>query len=159
MYVFFNPKTFPQKSITATSYGREGTFQCHTGCFIDLEPYARHGSLYQYIAQAERQCTQLYQFFIDTLHVSLETRISQDFPRSWDYHGMYFLRMNTRPLLTRLYFNICNSSFGTRSFLFSRCKQAVPVLNYLSVPLYPQQIQYQYQYGICAAYSGQILEY
>jgi hypothetical protein len=40
-----------------TSYGREGTFQYNTGCFIDLEPYARHGNMYN--AQAERQCTQL----------------------------------------------------------------------------------------------------
>ena len=48
--------------MTATSYDREGAFQCDTGCFIDLEPYARHGSMYYYYynAQAERQCTQLY---------------------------------------------------------------------------------------------------
>lgn len=97
------------------------------GMFIGLEAYARHGSMYN--SQAERQCTQLCSFFIDTL--GLETGISSYFLRSWDHPCMYLgiVPIIDTQIVLILYFNICNSSFGTRNiFIFQ-----VRVLNYPSV--------------------------
>ena len=97
------------------------------GMFIGLEAYARHGIVYN--SQAERQCTQLCSFFIDTL--GLETGISSYFLRSWDHPCMYLgiVPIIDTQIVLILYFNICNSSFGTRNFFIFQ----VRVLNYPSV--------------------------